>query len=54
MGRCSKVFASYEDDPLALGISRLNIRSERKGFGQDVAKLIQAKTTTSTTVAPPS
>ena len=28
---------------LALSISRQNIRSEKKGFGQDVAKLIQAK-----------
>ena len=28
---------------LALSISSLNIRSEKKGFGQDVAKLIQAK-----------
>lgn len=41
--RCSKVFAAYEDDPLASGISNLNIRSEKKGFGHDVAKLIQAK-----------
>jgi len=41
--RCSKVFATYEDDPIALGISSLNIRSEKKGFGHDVAKLIQAK-----------
>jgi hypothetical protein len=43
VGRCSIVFAAYEDDPLALGISGLNIRSEKKGFGHDVAKLIQAK-----------
>jgi hypothetical protein len=28
---------------LALSISSLNIRSEKKGFGQDAAKLIQAK-----------
>jgi hypothetical protein len=43
VGRCSKVFGTYDDTPLALQISRLNIRSEKKGFGQDVAKLIQAK-----------
>lgn len=43
VGRCSKVFATYEDNPLALSISGLNIRSEKKEFGQDVAKLIQAK-----------
>jgi hypothetical protein len=43
VGRCSKVFSTYEDHPLALGISNLKIRSEKKGFGQDVAKLIQAK-----------
>ncbi len=43
IGRCSKVFATYEDNPLALGISRLNIRAEKKGFGQDVSALIRAK-----------
>lgn len=43
VGRCSRVFSTYEDNPLALGISSLNIRSEKKGFGHDVAKLIQAK-----------
>ena len=43
VGRCSKVFSAYGDNPLALSISRLNIRSERRGFGQDVAKLIRAK-----------
>ena len=43
IGRCSKVFAAYEDNPLALAISRLNIRSEKKGFGKDVAALIRAK-----------
>jgi hypothetical protein len=39
----SRVFSTYEDNPLVLGISSLNIRSEKKGFGHDVAKLIQAK-----------
>jgi hypothetical protein len=43
VGRCSKVFSTYEDNPLAKGISSLNIRSEKKGFGHDVVKLIQAK-----------
>lgn len=43
IGRCSKVFASYEDNPLALAISRLSIRSEKKGFGKDVATLIRTK-----------
>lgn len=43
IGRCSKVFAAYEDNPLALAISRLSIRSEKKGFGKDVATLIRAK-----------
>lgn len=43
IARCSRVFATYEDNPLALGISRLNIRSEKKGFGQDIANLIRIK-----------
>jgi hypothetical protein len=37
VGRCSKVFPTYEGNLLALEIARLNIRSEKKGFGQDVA-----------------
>ncbi len=43
VGRCSKVFGTYEDNTLALQISRLNIRSEKKAFGQDIAKLIRVK-----------
>jgi hypothetical protein len=43
IGRCSKVFATYDDNPLALEISRLNIRSEKKGFGRDIAELIRTK-----------
>ncbi len=43
VGRCSKVFSTYENNPLTIGFSSLNIRSEKKGFGHDVAKLIQAK-----------
>ena len=42
VARCSKVFAAY-DDPLAQAISKLNIRSEKKGFGADVIALIRAK-----------
>lgn len=43
IARCSKVFASYDDNPTALAIKGLNIRSEKKGFGADVAALIRAK-----------
>lgn len=44
VGRCSKVFADYEDDSLALNIKELNIRSEKKeGFGANVAALIKVK-----------
>lgn len=43
VGRCSKVLLTYEDNPLALDIAKLSVRSEKKGFGQDVSKLIQAK-----------
>jgi hypothetical protein len=43
VGRCSKVFAEYQNNPLALAIYRLNIRLDKKGFGHDIAKLIQAK-----------
>lgn len=40
---CSKVFTDYEDNPLALAIKRLNIQSEKKGFGLDILELIKAK-----------
>ena len=40
---CSKVFADYEDNPLALAIKRLNIQSEKKVFGLDILELIKAK-----------
>ena len=43
VGRCSKVFAGYTDNPLAVAIHRLKIRSEEKGLGQDIVRLIQAK-----------
>lgn len=47
VGRCAKVFNTYEGNPLAAEISMLNIRSEKrkkeKDFGKDVAKLIQVK-----------
>ena len=45
VGRCSKVFADYEDDPLALAIKGSNIRSEKKerSFGANVTVLIRAK-----------
>jgi len=45
VGRCSKVFASYEDDPLALAIKDSNIRSEKKerSFGANITALIRAK-----------
>lgn len=42
VGRCSKVFATYEES-LAQSIRMLNIRSEKKGFGADIAFLIRAK-----------
>lgn len=42
VGRCSKVFAGYEES-LALSIHKLNIRLEKKGFGADVSYLIRAK-----------
>ncbi len=40
---CSKAFAGYEDNPLAQAIKKLNIQSEKKGFGLDVIELIRAK-----------
>jgi hypothetical protein len=45
VGRCSKTFVGYKDDPLALAIKGLNIRSEKKeeSFGANVAALIRAK-----------
>ena len=45
VGRCSKVFASYEDEPLALAIKGANIRSEKKerSFGANITALIRAK-----------
>jgi hypothetical protein len=43
VARSAKVFATYKDDPLAEHIHRLNIGSDKKGFGSDVAALIKAK-----------
>lgn len=40
---CSKAFAGYEDNPLALAIKGLNIQAEKKGFGLDILELIRAK-----------
>ncbi|MGF1471079.1 MAG: hypothetical protein ACFB50_04950 [Rubrobacteraceae bacterium] len=42
-GRCSRVFAKHENYPLAAAIQRLNIRSEKKGFGKDIGELIRKK-----------
>jgi hypothetical protein len=41
--RSAKVFRSYEDHPLATSLSRLNVGSETKGFGADMATLIRAR-----------
>lgn len=41
--RCSKVFQGYRDNALAAEICRLNIGSERRVFGADVATLIRAR-----------
>jgi hypothetical protein len=41
--RCVKVFRSYGDHPLANDIRKLNIGSEDKGVGADVAALISAR-----------
>ncbi len=41
--RSTKVFAKYRDVPLAAAIRKLNIGSEKKGFGRDVIELIRAK-----------
>lgn len=41
--RCAKAFQSYRDHPLAYSIHRLKIGTENKGFGADVAALIQAR-----------
>lgn len=43
VARCSKVFGRYRDQPLTTAIHRLNIGSDQKGFGADVAMLIRAK-----------
>jgi hypothetical protein len=43
VARCSKMFATYKDHPLASAIQRLHIGSEKKGFGADIAFLIQKK-----------
>jgi len=41
--RCAKVFQTYKNHPLASDISRLRIGSEKKGFGADIAALINAR-----------
>ncbi|MDP9438903.1 MAG: hypothetical protein M3P49_09180, partial [Actinomycetota bacterium] len=41
--RSAKVFRSRKDNPLALAIQKLNVGSENKGFGADVAALIHAR-----------
>ncbi len=43
VGRCSKIFATQQEHPLASYIQKLNIRSEKKGFGKDIAELIREK-----------
>lgn len=43
IGRCSRVFSEREDHPLARSIQNLNIRSEKRGFGRDIAALITEK-----------
>ena len=44
VARCSKVFARYEQDTLALEIKELKVRSEKKNsFGANVMALIRAK-----------
>lgn len=41
--RCSRVFGGYGDQPLARDIAKLNVGSEKRGFGKDVVGLIRAK-----------
>ncbi len=41
--RSAKVFRTYRDHPLAIDICKLNIGSEKKGFGADIAALISAR-----------
>lgn len=41
--RSAKVFRTYENHSLATAIRRLNIGSETKGFGADIAALIHAR-----------
>ncbi len=43
VGRCSKVFSSYQDVPPATHIRKLKLFSDKKGFGKDIAGLIKAK-----------
>lgn len=43
IARCSKVFVTHKDNSLGMAIQRLNIGSEKKGFGADIALLISAK-----------
>ncbi len=44
VARCSKVFAGYEQDTLALKIKELKVRSEKKNnFGANIMALIRAK-----------
>jgi hypothetical protein len=40
--RSSKIFATYKDVPLAAAIQRLNIGSEKKGFGVTAKFLVEA------------
>lgn len=40
---CSRVLRGYGDQPLALEIAKLNVSSEKRGFGKDVLDLIHAK-----------
>ena len=41
--RSAKVFRTYQDHPLATEIRKLNIGSETRGFGADIAALIMAR-----------
>jgi len=41
--RSAKVFRSYENHPLATAIRKLEVGSETRGFGSDIAALITAR-----------
>jgi BRCA1 C Terminus (BRCT) domain len=41
--KCSRLLGEYKQEPLAQEIAKLNVGTDKRGFGKSVAELIQAK-----------